>query len=321
MNDHPHSATPKETKQPAEHVAVTPVNDSAPNGASRSMISDKQFIGDLEQLKALRSYMIRRAAIAEAATIDFGDLNILRFDKKGRMPTKDEWSHLEDRSIALYKNLPDIDRRRFLYGQVADLVIRLSAILGTAALVALVVAVGTIVFTGRITFQNGTAAELTQLQYQTIGMVTYVAFLFWAAALGGTGAIAFIGMNALAVQDDATFDIANEKFIGLRVVVGALFGVVLTLPFGFQAFDDFLFTIFSFSRDRPTTEIITNSILLLTPFILGFSTTVVIMILNQLVDGVQVFFGKKTGVAGSDAAAAAAASSARPTSGVNSGQP
>jgi predicted MFS family arabinose efflux permease len=70
--------------------------------------------------------------------------------------------------------------------------------------------------------------------------VAFVSFLIWVAALGGVGSIAFIGMNALAVQDDATFDITNTKLIALRIALGALFGAVLTLPVGYPSFLAFL---------------------------------------------------------------------------------
>jgi hypothetical protein len=117
-------------------------------------------------------------------------------------------------------------------------------------------------------------------------------FLAWVAALGGIGSIAFIGMNALAVQEDATFDITNTKLIGLRVLLGALFGVVLTLPFGYGSFSDFVTT---FSKpSESTTGLAIKSILMLLPFILGFSTTLVIMIMNQFVEAIQTFFGKRS---------------------------
>jgi hypothetical protein len=125
--------------------------------------------------------------------------------------------------------------------------------------------------------------------------VAFVSFLIWVAALGGVGSIAFIGMNALAVQDDATFDITNTKLIALRIALGALFGAVLTLPVGYPSFLAFLNELTG-DKNPPNevTALLSRSVLLLLPFILGFSTSLVIMILNQFVEAVQSFFGKKS---------------------------
>ena len=37
-----------------------------------------------------------------------------------------------------------------------------------------------------------------------------------------------------------------------------------------------------------------QAVMLLLPFVLGFSTSLVIMLLNQFIEGVQAFFGKRT---------------------------
>lgn len=241
-------------------------------------IGDKQFMDDVAQLKALRSYMIRQAKIAQAGTIELGQLNLLYFHEAGRLPTYDEWTTLEDRSSELYQHLTEADRRRFLYGQIPRFVIKTASSLGVLALMSLVGAVATTLFFG--------------LGAVNVSLTSFMAFLLWAAALGGIGSIAFIGMNALAVQEDATFDITNEKLIALRVVLGALFAVVITLPFGFEAFKNFILGLFT--RDSTTSSALAlKSVLLLLPFILGFSTTLVIMVLNQFIEAVQMFFGKR----------------------------
>ena len=186
-------------------------------------ICDRDFMNDVERLKALRSYMIQQARGAEAGSIELGQLNVLRYTEDGRFPTVYEWQYLEHESNKLYQYLPETDRRRFLYGQIPFVVVRTASALGFIALASLVVAVALPLFEKAI---GESAAKLG----------VFIAFLMWAAALGAIGSIAFIGMNALAVQEDATFDILNKKLIGLRVVLGALFAGVLTLSFGFDPF-------------------------------------------------------------------------------------
>jgi hypothetical protein len=122
-------------------------------------------------------------------------------------------------------------------------------------------------------------------------------YLVWLLSLGAIGAIAFIGMNVLSVQEDVTFDLTNERLMSLRIALGALFGLVLTLPFGFEGFVQFCEEII---RGKITaqpgaldgSQVTTQAVMLLLPFILGFSTSLVILILNRLVDAVQGFFGK-----------------------------
>ena len=121
----------------------------------------------------------------------------------------------------------------------------------------------------------------------------------WLMVLGAVGSTAYIGMNVLSVQEDVTFDLTNRRLMVMRIVLGALFALILTLPFGFAGFVDFCKEIAKIgSADtaaKPDTSVLSQqAVLLLLPFILGFSTSLVIMILNQLIEGVQAFFGRKS---------------------------
>jgi hypothetical protein len=129
-------------------------------------------------------------------------------------------------------------------------------------------------------------------------------YILWLCSLGAIGSISFLGMNALSVQDDATFDLTNTKLLVLRITLGSLFGVVLALPFGFNSFTGFIGQLLSpnlassGSGGVPATSaagLTLDSLMLLLPFILGFSTSLVILILNRFVESVETFFGQKTG--------------------------
>ncbi len=287
----PQDSSPGTVVAPQPAAVATPLPDYS--------ICDKQFMDDVTQLKALRSYMIRQAKSTEAGIIELGDLNLLRFDEKGRFPTYAEWTDLEHRSNELYQHLTEPDRRRFLYGQIPWVVIKTAGVLGGVALGTLIASFAAAVVMDALELipnapaPGPSAAPQAWFSYatQAYKVLFFMGFLAWVAALGGIGSIAFIGMNALAVQEDATFDLTNEKLIGLRVVLGALFAVVLTLPFGYPSFSVFITTLHT-ARSIPDPT--TTSILLLLPFVLGFSTTLVIMILNQFVEGVQTFFGKSS---------------------------
>jgi len=140
----------------------------------------------------------------------------------------------------------------------------------------------------------------------SVGSTILPFYLIWLMSLGAIGSVAFIGMNVLSVQQDTTFDLNNTRLMLLRIALGALFALVLTLPFGFEGFVRFCASIATLTSEtlnntqqgeplRRGPDAVTIQAMLLLPFILGFSTSLVIMLLNQFVDAIQAFFGKRGG--------------------------
>jgi hypothetical protein len=252
-----------------QNIVELGISNAAPD-KNAFLINDPQFMDDLEQLKLLRSFLIQQAVPLKRGenALSFGKLNRLRrvWTTGGRSPTLEEWEELEKNTQELYSHLNESLRRRFLYGQIPAWVSQTAAALGVVSLLTMF---------GAFSFMPN---------------INYVlpCYMLWLAALGAVGSIAFIGMNALAVQDDATFDLTNRRLIVLRIALGALFGVVLTLPFGFQDFIIFVGGLRSGGAGL-SPGVATQSVLLLLPFILGFSTPLVIMVLNQFVEAVQSF--------------------------------
>jgi hypothetical protein len=249
-------------------------------------INDAQFISDLKRLKQLRSFLIQEAinvSAEDSRYLSFGSLNLLRFRLEGRAPTEEEWVTVELHTQSLFGLLNEPLRRRFILGEIPGWISILPLGLAAAAIAALI---------GAILSQ-----ERALFGFKTVGANTLPFYVIWLICLGAIGAVAFIGMNALSVQQDVTFDLSNRRLMVLRIALGALFGLVLSLPFGFRGFSEFLLVITGDSNPsvggaRATTEFTTQALALLLPFILGFSTSLVIMILNRLVDAVQAFFGK-----------------------------
>jgi hypothetical protein len=245
-------------------------------------INDVQFIKDLERLKELRSFLLQEAITIspeDSTSLSFGRLNLLRYRFDGRAPTEEEWSEVELHTRSLFRLLTDPLRRRFILGEMPSWIWILPILLALVALAALIAA---------IVSQNNALLGL-----QTASENALPFYLVWLMSLGAIGSVAFIGMNALSVQQDVTFDLSNRRLMLLRITLGALFALVLTLPFGFGGFMVFISAI---SKDNISSgsppSFTTQAVLLLLPFILGFSTSLVIMILNRLVDAVQAFFGR-----------------------------
>ncbi|CAN7649271.1 hypothetical protein [Mesorhizobium sp. LjNodule214] len=248
-------------------------------------VNDASFFEYVDRLKRLRNFLYQEAipmSTAASEALEMGNLHVLYFHADGRMPTIEEWNQVERQTQLVYSILPPMLRRRFLLIKTP----RNLVILPVAFLSLIIISAITIVGVFNFSWQ----------------VLIYVAFfLFWTGSLGSLGAIASIGMNALSVQNDITFDITNNALLSLRVIIGALFAVVLIFPFGYNGLFNFFYTI-SFlvfgpiqsnttQGSQTSLDLIGQGVLLLAPFILGFSTSTVILILNHLTDAVQSLFG------------------------------
>jgi hypothetical protein len=250
----------------------------------KDFISDGQFIRDLQQLKDLRSFLIRDAVKLDALepnSLSFGGLNLLRYHAFGRTPTEAEWSKLEKLTQTLFALPNEAITRKFARSRIPWWMAWIPVILAVVALVSLALSqlLGTISINGK--------AEI-------VPSYILISYALWLMSLGAIGAVAFVGMNALSVQEDITFDLANDRLMILRIVLGALFGLVLTLPFGYDEFVEFCKKIsagvaVAATKDDKSTQ---QAIMLLLPFVLGFSTPLVILVLNRFVESIQSFFGK-----------------------------
>jgi len=214
----------------------------------------------------------------EAARL--GQLNQLRISSRGRRgtpprsPTALEWDEVEIRTQTIWAELSELDRRKFILTQVPGWLPYLTSGLLGLTVIAVLAAYGYI---------NGTA--------EGFGLG---AFILFVVALGIAGAGASVAMNALSLQEDATFDLSSRKFVWLRLVLGALFGTLLTVTWGYPVFRQFIQEMSTASTNTLGTDEVSRALYLLAPFVFGFSTSVVILVLSRAVEGVQTIFGKST---------------------------
>jgi len=244
------------------------------------VVNDPTFFQYVDRLKELHNFLYQEAVPipeSHAPSLQMGNIRALSFGKSGRPPTADEWNQVEAQTQVIFMLLTPVLRRKFLMSGTPSLVLWMPVYLLSIAVVSIVVPVAT--------FNWGWLTTLILVFY-----------LIWLGSLGAVGALAYVGMNALSIQDDITFDLSSVRLITLRVVLGALFAVVLTLPFGYSNFIDFcryLATYNGASTSDIFQQLTAQALSLLLPFVLGFSTPSVILILNQLVDAVQTFFGRR----------------------------
>jgi hypothetical protein len=248
-------------------------------------INDETFCTYVTRLKNLHNFLYQEAVpVADTAALEMGNLNVLYLHPDGRPATVREWNQVEKQTQALFLLLTPALRRKFLMG-------------GTPSMVAWL----PVHFLGLAAFSLFFAVITVQSDWPIFWM--FLVYLIWLATLGAVGALAFIGMNALSIQDDITFDLTNTRLMLLRVALGALFAVVLTLPFGYAEFVTFCarvaqpFQQLLVKPDSASTEasvLTKQAVFLLLPFVLGFSTSLVILILNQIIEAAQTFFGRRS---------------------------
>ena len=263
-------------RDPKEIPATNTLEEADPKSELDSLwIKNSGFMRDLNRLKELRSFLIKEAApikTGEVPYLSFGRLNLLRESHGvgGRQPTENEWYELEARQQQLFAHLDENLRKKYLLGNIPSWIAYLPAVFAGLAVAALYYA-----------YLQGTDS------------ITFASYLVWLVSLGTIGSVAFIGMNILSVQDDVTFDLSNARLMSLRIILGGMFALVLSLPFGYQTFQHFVLNIGKFRLDsKAPSELTAQAAFLLLPFILGFSTSLVIMILNRLIEAVKTFFGQ-----------------------------
>jgi hypothetical protein len=110
----------------------------------------------------------------------------------------------------------------------------------------------------------------------------FALFVVWLASTGALGSVAFHVLNEIAVEDTSA-----QRIVMMRMVLGALFAVILGLPFAFEAFLRLGESVSSLMNPLS----IEVSIMILLPFVIGFSSNLLVSILNRFVQSVQIFFG------------------------------
>ncbi len=267
--------------------------EALPNG-SLSVASPDYVIND-PKFNFLQATLIdlcgfiRREGVSippeKAGLLVLGEIGRLRkasFWKreKGRPPTEQEWVALETRLQELYALLDEPSRRGFYIRKSEFLLIYVPFAMTLLAAGSLIAAISQ---EPRLLIHVFGETDIPRQWHACC-------YIVWLMALGVLGSVAYVAMNALSLEKDITFDIGNKKLLTIRLIMGAIFGLILALPFGFDEFEQFVSQFTSKSGGAPPDA--TSAAMLLMPFVFGFSTTVVLMFINRVVDAVGVIFGK-----------------------------
>jgi hypothetical protein len=245
------------------------------------VINDEEFGQQLLQLRRTRRFLIGEGVTPPATNtangespFSFGRLNLISYRPRSfgrrRPPTLADWQLLEEKQDGLQRLFTTETQHRFRILATQQLITLTPVFLLMFAFCAL----GLAAFPPDFGDASSTAA------------LCFLSYLAWTSCLGGLGAIGFLAVNSLAIQDDATFDISNPSLVAMRIVLGALFGCIVSLPFCFPYFKDFT-TWVRTGGDLDSAR----GLLLLVPFLLGFSTTLVMAVLNRMIAGIETMFG------------------------------
>jgi len=209
-------------------------------------------------------------------------LGTLHYSPNGRAASVEEWQNLYAVSQEFVSQLPSemvatfsIWRQRKFFGFFPVIF----SLIGFLALVG--------------TYLNKAYAEPNSELYW---FVTLISVLSWTCALGGLGTSAFFGTSLLAQlasvshNDQAKLkEITDNNYLRTRLMIGILFASVLGLPFGYASLNRASSSLYS--DVIWDDNLLTTIMHIMTPFLLGFSTTLVLSILDRIIEGIRTILG------------------------------
>ena len=253
------------------------------NQSNPAKIGDRLFIQQLSYTRSLVTFLIRRQALPQKSPdvlANLAALGSMRYSHAGRAASEDEWQKLYAISRGLASELP-------LEIATAFSIWRLRTFFGLFPLIFLIMGIAALEEKYFLGYAEGSP------WYYFIGLV---AVLSWTCALGGLGTSAFFGTSLLAQLASATGndqaklkEITDSTYLQTRLMIGILFALVLGLPFGHLSLftaSHVLYTDIDWSA-----ELFTTMLHILAPFLLGFSTALVLAILERLIEGIKTTLG------------------------------
>jgi hypothetical protein len=256
--------------------------------------NDSTFVARLTRLVKLRDFVDRESITikdGDSEKLTFGQYYSITFNRKGKSVDEEDWKFLEDRSRLLMSYMTPESLRRFELLFAPKALYWMPIILASVAATSLAISVfpQNFALSGLMHLFESPSPATEAASWRLFG------FLVWCITLGAIGAISFLYVNALSIQIDKNVDVTNRNFITMRVILGALFGVVLDLPIGYPGFVDFCDGLAQYVPAHTSGKVdIAGGALLLVPFLIGFSAPLMINILNRLVELIQNLFGVKS---------------------------
>ncbi len=270
---------------------------SAAVGSNNRMvdgISDPRFAAQVKALQQLKQFLFDEKVAVQAEALeatDLGSLNNIKYALNGRPPTESEWKALDQKLAVLAPLLTPAMRWKLRIRELRFFFVTVP-----------IISMGTSVIATFFLILLMSVGEERAMIWFLIAYSTML--LIWTISQGTLGACAFLCISATthALRERASsdslspmIDVTNENILGIRVILGALFSL-LALPIGGRS----VAVIYSaFSEEHPIPPI-QDWIIVLLPFMFGFSTTLVLTIFNKIVGGISAIFGISSETAARD---------------------
>jgi hypothetical protein len=259
--------------------SLTRVEQEAPGGG----IANERFIRQLDELRQLKEFLFEEKVQFKEDDldgIDLEELNNLAYASVGRVPSVGEWRTLDEKLSKLASYLND-DLRRKIRIHELKLYFRYLPIGFLATTV-----VSTILYANLYLINSGSPWR---------ALLWLLIISAWTASQGGLGACAFLGTSVImktSILNDASarenVDLTDRNFLTIRVILGTSFAVIIGLPYsplGLNLIPD----LYLKGAILPVNEY--NFTLSLIPFLAGFSTNLVLVILGKIVGAIEAVFG------------------------------
>lgn len=275
-------------------------------GIDENTINNEFFYRQLRAVRRMKEFLLReKVKISEndLTRIDLENLNNISYHPHGRKPSSEEWKLLDEKSsfVIDYLDAPLKQKIRLW---------ELGLFFGGLPAVFLVFAIFSVLLALSFpeAFEPAAASERNFTKYWP----NYISVLLWTVSLGGLGSCAYLGTalttklgteanrqnNASNENDISHFgsgevDLTDQNFLRTRIILGILFAFLFGLPFSYESLTRITYTFASMPGDSGSTGIEKFPILL-APFLMGFSTNLVLLVMERLVISVRALFGSGT---------------------------
>jgi hypothetical protein len=285
-------------KQTAWAISKTGLGQVA-LGITENSISDARFWDQLQQIRRLKQFFFQENVAFkpdDLAAIGLGVLDRITFHPYGREPKAEEWMLLDEKQSVLTTYLDDKLKWKFRLRNMRAYFTVIPVVFLVCAITALFIGTGIDIYNDK-------------MEGHLHNIVYVLSVVLWTIALGGLGACAFLGTTMISeyarmnmalrttapgpAAQDGDFDLTARDLIWTRIVVGILFAFLLGVPLSAGSLNYMVVQIRigdigSTSFDTKMLETIGMTLL---PFAVGFSTTLVLAIMDRLLSTLRTGLG------------------------------
>jgi hypothetical protein len=264
-------------------TVVEPFPQAKPEASSEE-IANERFIHQLDELRELKEFLFEEKVQfkpEDLQNIHLQNLNNLSYSSSGRCPNDIEWQKLDEKLATLTSYLSQDMRLKIRLGE-------LGIFFKTLPIIFLISSVLSTILYINLPYMLGETSPWRLLLWLTIMSI-------WSISQGGLGACAFLGTSVVmktsifhSKLSQENIDLTDRNFLFIRVILGTLFALILGLPYsplGLNVIDEL-----NFAGQTVPNE--SHLLLGLVPFLAGFSTHLVLIILGKFVIAFEAVFGR-----------------------------